>query len=552
MQTYDLYRRYRPQTFGEVVGQEAVVKTLTNAIEQDKISHAYIFNGPRGTGKTSIAKIFSKEINEFHDNIVHPDIIEMDAASHNGVDEIRKIIENVNYVPIEAKFKVYIIDEVHMLSKGAFNALLKTLEDPPEYVVFILATTEMHKIPATILSRCQRFDFLRLSEEEIIGQMKKILDQENLTYEDAGLKKVAQLADGSMRDGLTILEKVLTYDSHVSLANVNVSFNLVDESDLNNLLNYIVMGDASSAVNLYHELYLKGIDAKLLVQDLENLVKDKIIIHKQMHYVEILTKLNELSRRLQFSNNAKLVIEVYLIEMAALNLETQVLVKEEVITPVVETPIMELDNKINIQPEVKTNIPNEEVKVNNNPEQPELKVESQIDIKIEEQETMNQQENVEEEQHIAEVEDNNIVEEYQNEEIQNLDDITLMDVLTKASKEAKQVLGRAFVDIRQMLESNHKYGIAKFFEIANINAASNNGCVITLPDNFYEDFKYRLNDINQVLLRSQNKPYKVFLYTSDYWHEHVEEYRNQVKVYRKSNLYGFSKETFPGIEIKRK
>ena len=196
-----LYRKYRPQTFADIVGQNHIVSVLKNAIDKDQISHAYLFYGSRGTGKTSIAKIFANEVNrneEYQKENV--DIIEIDAASNNGVDEVRDIKEAIKFLPTEGKYKVYIIDEVHMLTTAAFNALLKTLEEPPAHVIFILATTEIHKIPATILSRCQRFEFMRISEDKIKGRLHKISVENNINIEEDALSLVANLANGSMRD----------------------------------------------------------------------------------------------------------------------------------------------------------------------------------------------------------------------------------------------------------------------------------------------------------------------------------------------------------------
>ena len=287
-----LYRTYRPSKFSEVVGQEYIVKILKNTIKNQKIAHAYLFAGPRGTGKTTIAKLFAKAINcenfneescdecasclAFKENN-HPDIIELDAASNNSVEDIREIIDQVPYAPIISKYKVYIIDEVHMLSSSAFNALLKTLEEPPAHVVFILATTDPQKIIPTVLSRCQRYNFSKISNLNMKKKMMEILDKENLKYEEKALEEVAMLAEGGMRDALSILEQVLSYNNEgVYLEDIQKIFGLSTKEEKVKLL-IDAHKNITSAINSLREMYNYGIDPKRLCIDLLEIIKETLI-----------------------------------------------------------------------------------------------------------------------------------------------------------------------------------------------------------------------------------------------------------------------------------
>lgn len=277
-----LYRKYRPQTFNDIVGQNHIVSVLKNAIDKDQISHAYLFYGSRGTGKTSIAKIFANEVNN---NEVYQkenvDIIEIDAASNNGVDEVRDIKEAIKFLPTEGKYKVYIIDEVHMLTTAAFNALLKTLEEPPAHVIFILATTEIHKIPATILSRCQRFEFKNLSQDQLIDRLRYIAKEENLVIEEAAIEKIATLAKGGLRDAISILDQVSNYSEEITLNHILEVTSSISEDDILEFYRGLLQGDVTKSLLKYNEFVAQAKDTKLLLNDLINVTRD-IVVYKNL------------------------------------------------------------------------------------------------------------------------------------------------------------------------------------------------------------------------------------------------------------------------------
>ena len=287
------YRTYRPQKFSEVVGQKAVIKTLRNALSENKIAHAYLFCGPRGTGKTTMARLFAKALNceegighecDVCQNCVavktgsHPDVFEIDAASNSGVDSVRDLIDQVRYQPILGRYKVYIIDEVHNMSSSAFNALLKTLEEPPANVVFILATTEPQKVLPTILSRVQRFDFTKVSDEDIISKMSEILEKENVTYEEGSLELIARLADGGVRDALSILDQVVSYSgNNISIEDINTLFGLLNVKDKLDFVRKIGSKDLASVINTAKDMYSRGIDIVKLHDDLIKIFKDLLV-----------------------------------------------------------------------------------------------------------------------------------------------------------------------------------------------------------------------------------------------------------------------------------
>lgn len=343
-----LYRSYRPQSFSDVAGQEVIVQTLRNAVLNNKIGHAYLFSGPRGTGKTSLAKIFAKTINCQNLNNGNPcnecepclsfsknetnDIIEIDGASNNGVDEIRDLRDKINYLPSVGKYKVYIIDEVHMLTTGAFNALLKTLEEPPSHVVFILATTEVHKIPATILSRCQRHDFKNIDLDSIIKRINYIVEIEKIKIEQDAVEAIAINAQGGLRDALSLLDQAVSYtNDSISVEDINQIIGAVSKTDLIELLEFIANNKASEALNLIITFLNKGKDEQRIIADLITTLKDLLLdkvdyntseifdslrksisVNKIYHYLDVLI---EMQNNMRYSYQKRLYLEIAIIQM---------------------------------------------------------------------------------------------------------------------------------------------------------------------------------------------------------------------------------------------
>lgn len=354
-----LYRKYRPKKFEDVVGQEMIVKILRNSIKENKIAHAYIFAGPRGVGKTSIAKIFSKAVNCLNpingdlcencdvcsndaDNEI--DIIEIDAASNNGVDEIREIRNSIKLMPTRLKYKVYIIDEVHMLSISAFNALLKTLEEPPSHAIFILATTEVNKIPSTVISRCQKFDFEKITPKLIEKQLNKILELENKIISDKIVKLIAKISDGGMRDAINLLDQIISLNnSNITTDDVYKIIGEITDEELFEILNSIYNGNMADVLYYIEKISDKGINFDAVCNKLQSFIRD-ILIYKNTEkyfdneyeikldkycnyddeiYLKLCHELFSLSNELKKTTNQKNLAEIYFIKMVLLILNNK-------------------------------------------------------------------------------------------------------------------------------------------------------------------------------------------------------------------------------------
>ena len=354
-----LYRKFRPRSFDDVKGQDHIVTTLRNQIKNGRMSHAYLFCGTRGTGKTSIAKIFAKAVNCENPIDGSPcgecpmctsiaegtsmNVIEIDAASNNGVDSVRQIVDEVSYSPTAGKYKVYIIDEVHMLSIGAFNALLKTLEEPPSYVIFILATTEVHKLPITILSRCQRYDFRRISQDTIAARLGELVQKENITIQDRALRYIAKAADGSMRDALSLLDQCAAFyfGQEIDYDKVLDVLGAVDTKVFSDMLRAVVKSDVPKTMQVIEEIILQGREIGQFVTDMtwylrnllllkisdaneevidlstENmaLLKEEATLVEAEVIIRYIRILSELSNRLRYATQKRIVTEVAFIKL---------------------------------------------------------------------------------------------------------------------------------------------------------------------------------------------------------------------------------------------
>ena len=377
-----LYRKYRPENFNDLVGQEYVVQTLKNAIKNDRIAHAYLFAGPRGTGKTSTAKVFARALNCKEEDVLEPcgecencqkistgqsiDVIEIDAASNRGIDEIRDLREKVKFYPSEGKYKVYIIDEVHMLTKGAFNALLKTLEEPPENVVFILATTEPHRVISTIMSRCQRFDFSLHSVSNIEERLSYICEEEQVTYQEEALNLIAHTSNGGLRDAISLLDQAISFtDGDITADRLREMLGKIDISVLNQFVQDIAEQDTTDALELVNDLINRGKGVSRFVNDLIEhcrhlllimecgkdsglvefppsrlkLLEDESEMLTSSQVTGVLEVLTNIEKDLRFSNQSRLILEMGVVKLTSPSANSSL--------SGLETRISELEEKIN-------------------------------------------------------------------------------------------------------------------------------------------------------------------------------------------------------------
>ena len=518
MEYISLYRKYRPRTFSDVVGQEVVVKILKNSILNNKISHAYIFSGPRGTGKTSIAKIFSKAVNCLNttdgdlcnncenclQNIDEEiDIIEIDAASNNGVDEIREIRNNVKLMPVHLKYKVYIIDEVHMLSTSAFNALLKTLEEPPKHVIFILATTEFNKIPATVISRCQKFDFKKITNKQIEDRLKYILEQEKKSLNGEVISLIAKLSDGGLRDAINMLDQVISLEKeNVTVDDVYNLIGDISEKNIIILLENIVSGNIKETLKNINKYYEEGKNFINICERLQLLIRNIIIFnntdnyfdkeyekklldfsHIELEYCEKMSdELFNLINELKRTNNQKIITEISFLKMCLMQNK-----KEEKNIDKIETKNNSKDNEIPI-----------------------------------------------------------IIEEKQNEEKEKNKSIKINNVFCGPSKELKNNFVKSYEKLKEFLSIKEYNSLVNLLLKATPQIVTETNVLFTFKNNFdIVLFDNKIEEIQDLLRKIFGKKYSVVAVNN-------EEYSNILKEYKKNidsgKIYKYIEE--PHIETK--
>lgn len=508
-----LYRKYRPQTFEEVVGQQYVTKILKNTIDRNMTSHAYLFSGPRGTGKTTIAKLIAKLLNcESPINDIpcekcpsciafneknHPDIIEMDAASNNGVDEIREIRDKVTLMPSISKYKVYIIDEVHMLSIGAFNALLKTLEEPPQHVIFILATTELYKVPATIVSRCQCFNFEKISEEDIVKKLKYIVEKENINIEEEVLHLIAKYSDGGLRDAINLLDKLACCSTNITIDDFYEIKGIVKEEELFDIVNALVNVNTKEALAKLDYLGKKGKNLILFATELIEYLKNMLISNNTYgldkdKIFEMIDILNDTVNNMKNSSYQKVLLEV-----AFLKVEN-------------------LLKNIEIVDNGEKTVKKEELQ-----EKPKEKQKEDINNSVEKE---------------NEIETNKI-----NEQIFEINKIRINNALALANKNLLEDLKICWVNLSDYLYNKEFGSVVSFLIDGNVRVVGEKDVIISFKyDSTLENALLNISKIESLIYLIVNKNYKVSVVLDDEW----EQIKNKFILDKKNGITYTYKEEF--------
>ncbi len=498
-----LYRKYRPKTFNDVSGQKVIIQTLKNVIKNNKLTHSYLFIGPRGTGKTSVAKIFAKTINcenqidgcscekcsscISNNNNENIDIIEMDAASNNGVDEIREIKNHITLLPTDSKYKIYIIDEVHMLTTGAFNALLKTLEEPPEHVIFILATTEPHKIPLTIKSRCQSFEFKSIPKQNMIDRLKYICEQENIKIDDESLELIAKNSNGGMRDAISLLDQVNAYsDGNIKSEDIILLNGRISESEIEKLLDFIVDENYEDCFKFIDEIENSGKEFSYICEDVSSFLRKKMLDEQidnkkykisKNNIIEIIMILNDCINQMKNTRDKRIYFDLTIMKIF------DVLNKKQTNVQISKT--YDSDE-------------NKKVKEYSKPK------------KIEE---------------VKEEKQNFIIEDYN--ELMN---IRLNNILSMANKESLITYKKIFEDLSFNVTNLDDLKIVNILNDCKLKAACKNGIVITADNNNILDELYNNLDVieNMLYKLSGVKLFACFLLNTQ-WDIQREIYVKKIK-----------------------
>lgn len=530
-----LYRKYRPKNFDDVVGQNVIKQTLINAIENDMVSHAYLFTGPRGTGKTSIAKIYAKILNCENLSDLKPcekcisctqinsnqniDVIEIDAASNNGVDEIREIRNKIGLVPSNSKYKIYIIDEVHMLTTSAFNALLKTLEEPPSHIIFIFATTEPHKIPKTILSRCQKFDFKKISNKDIVFRLKQISEIENISIDEDALQEIAVLADGGLRDSISMLDQAVSYSSSkITLQDIHDINGTVDEEEIRQFIDAILDKNMVSLLEKIENYEEQGKNLIKIVQELIEELKNIVLycnvpdfFEKSEPYYETIKQkisnsqiysyiysLSELVGNMKNSNNNKLLLEIEIIKMMDESTPVSKESLQDVSVKQVESKIKEVSKKDNEKEPVK---------------------EQKIDV-------------------------SSILPEESKQNLEKLKKIRINNALVSVSQKVKNQFKEKLEDLRELLlDPDYSKLISLLFD-GELKSISNQNMIFVYKSALLADaFNLELPALEKIFLEQYQVPYKMIAVGEEEWDSIKNEFN------KKKNQYIYQEELISLEEI---